>query len=538
MILLIDNFDSFTYNIYQYLCEMKYEVMVKRNNAVTIDEIQALHPTHIIISPGPGRPEAAGICVEMIRAFSGKIPILGICLGHQAIGYAFGARIVKAAMIFHGKSSFIHHDGKGCFNGIKNPFPAIRYHSLAIDKISIPGVLEVTAVSGEGEIMAVRHKHFPVEGVQFHPESIGTSFGKELLRNFILQEQQKPTVQSSLKKIFAGSRLTEEEARQVMEDITSGNASPAQIAGILTALSIKGETVPELTGFARVMRTKATAVPKPAGKKVVDTCGTGGDTSGTFNISTVAALVAAGCGVTIAKHGNRSVTSHCGSADVLEALGVKITAVPEILAVALEKIGISFLFAPGLHSSMKHAVPVRAELGIRTVFNILGPLANPANADYQLLGVYSNQVREKIAQVLANLGIKRAMVVHGADGLDEITLTGKTYVSEVQNGWIKNYTFDPRDYGIEYCSPEDLKGGDLKTNKEIALAVLNGEKGPKRDIVVLNAAAAVFLAEAAADFPTAVQMAGESIDKGRALNKLVDLIKITNFASGGSEPLI
>ncbi len=528
MILLIDNFDSFTYNIYQYLREMDLDVTVKRNRAITIAEIEVMKPSHIIISPGPGRPVDAGISIEVIRRFKGRVPILGICLGHQAIGEAFGGKIVHAPEVYHGKTSAINHDGKGCFNGVKNPFTAVRYHSLVIEKISVPRVLHVTAADSDGEIMGVRHKEFNIEGVQFHPESIGTEYGKELLANFVRRKEEKPTVQSSIKKIYLGSHLSEDEARQVMDDITSGKVSPAQIAGLLTALSMQGESVSELTGFARVMRRKATPIRRPGAKKVVDTCGTGGDSSGTFNISTLAALVAAGAGVSVAKHGNRSVTSRCGSADVLEALGVDLSASPGILAGALERTGISFLFAPKLHSSMKHAVPVRAELGIRTAFNILGPLSNPAGADYQLLGVFSNGIREKVARVLVNLGVERAMVVHGSDGLDEITLTGKTWVSEVRDGWIRNYEFDPLDYGMEYCLPDELKGGDLKTNVEIARGLLSGEKGPKRDVVVMNAAAVIYLSGEAEDFPGAIRMASESIDSGRASEKLQSLIQVTN----------
>jgi anthranilate synthase/phosphoribosyltransferase len=531
MILLIDNFDSFTYNIYQYLREIKtdIDVVVKRNNVITIKEIEEMKPTHIIISPGPGHPENAGISIETVKKFTGLIPILGICLGHQAIGAAFGGNIGKATTLYHGKASTISHDGKGVFNGIQNPFSAIRYHSLAIEKISLPDELEITAVSGDGDIMGVRHKIYNVEGVQFHPESIGTSNGKELLLNFIVQKREKFTVQTSIKKVHAGQKLSEEEARQVMEDITSGNATPAQIAGILTALSLRngGESVQELTGFARVMRQKATPIQKPEGIKVVDTCGTGGDTSGTFNISTIAAFVAAGSGVTIAKHGNRSVTSRCGSADVLEALGVNVAAPPEIMSDTLQKIGISFLFAPRLHSSMKHAVPVRQQLGIRTVFNILGPLSNPAGADYQLLGVFSNDIREKVAQTLVNLGIQRAMVVHGSDGLDEITLTGKTFISEIKDGWIKDFTLDPHDFGINYCTPEELKGGELKTNAEIAYNLLRGEKGPKRDIVLLNAAAAIYLSDITSTLPEAIEKARHSIDSGAAIQKLNHLVRLS-----------
>jgi anthranilate synthase/phosphoribosyltransferase len=527
MILLIDNYDSFTYNIYQYLREMNFDVVVKRNDAITIQEIEKMKPLNIIISPGPGRPESAGITLDIIKTFKGIIPILGICLGHQAIGAAFGGKVIRADHIYHGKPSQISHDGRGCFNGIKTPLTAIRYHSLVVEKISLPRELEVSALSEDGDIMALRHRQYSIEGVQFHPESIGTSFGKEILENFLQQKREKPTIQSSIKKVFSGDNLSEEEAFQVMNDITSGSATPAQIAGLLTAISMKGESVSELTGFVRVMREKAVAIKKPEGKKLVDTCGTGGDGSHSFNISTVSAFVAAGAGVTIAKHGNRSVTSRCGSADVLEALGVNISVYPEIVSQALDKIGISFLFARNLHTSMKYAAPVRAELGVRTAFNILGPMSNPAGAEYQLLGVFNNEIRDKMAKVLVNLGVKRAMIVHGYDGLDEITLTGKTWISEVDNGWIKNYSFDPSEYNFQYCNSEDIRGGNLKTNAEIALAILNGEKGPKRDIVILNAAAAIYISEMADSFEIAIQMAGESIDSGLAMKKLDELIQVS-----------
>ncbi len=528
MILLIDNYDSFTYNIYQYLLEMEYPVTVKRSREITVEEISRLNPTHIIISPGPGRPEGAGISMEVIRRFKGQVPILGVCLGHQSIGAVFGGRIVRAAHLFHGKSSLIEHDGKGCFFGIESPFTAIRYHSLAIEKKSLPPQLEITAVSDDGEIMGVRHREYPIEGIQFHPESIGTEEGRRLLRNFIESEHLKPAVPNALQRILGGETLSETRAARVMEDITSGRVSPAQIAALLTALRMRGETVEELTGFARVMRRKASGVRKPLNRKVVDTCGTGGDACGTFNISTLSALVAAGCDVAVAKHGNRSVTSKCGSADVLEGLGVNLDLGPDGLGRLLEQIGIAFLFAPRLHESMKHAVPVRKQLGFRTVFNILGPLSNPAGADFQLLGVYSDHLREKIARVLVNLGVARAMVVHGSDGLDEITLTGKTNVSEVRDGWIRNYALDPRDYGMSYCTLEDLRGGDAGTNAEIVRSILKGEKGPRRDIVILNAAAAIYIAAPKLEFSEAVQLARESIDKGWARDRLDFLVRFSN----------
>jgi anthranilate synthase/phosphoribosyltransferase len=528
MVLLIDNYDSFTFNIYQAIRKLGYEVTVKRNNVVSIADIEAMNPSHIIISPGPGNPDAAGVSCELIREFKGRIPILGICLGHQCIGSAFGAGIGPAMELLHGKGSEIFHDGKGAFSGMKNPFWAIRYHSLVVRRSTLPSELEVSAWTDDGEIMGLRHKLYSVEGVQFHPESIGTECGPELLANFLSPRPRPSHIQAALKKVLRSEDLKTDEAEMVMEEIASGKATPAQIAGLLTALSMKGESVSELTGFARVMRRKATTVKRPQGRTVVDTCGTGGDAKGTFNISTCAALVAAGAGAIVAKHGNRSVTSRCGSADLLEALGVGITAPAEIMSRALEEVGIAFLFAPKLHSSMKHAVSVRQDIAIRTVFNILGPLANPAGADAQMIGVFSDSLLKKMAEALANLGVARALVVHGSDGLDEITLTGTTRAIEVRDGWIRERTVNPQDLGLPLCTLEDLKGGSLKTNCEIALSVLKGDRGARRDAVVLNAAAAIYLSGAAENLEEGVEKAELSIDSGAAMKKLEDLIAITN----------
>jgi anthranilate synthase/phosphoribosyltransferase len=487
-----------------------------------------MNPSHIVISPGPGNPDSAGVSVDLIRLFQGRIPILGICLGHQSIGAAFGGRIGPAAELLHGKGSEIFHDGQGVFSGLKNPFWAIRYHSLVIRRASLPPELEVSAWTEDGEIMGVRHKLYGIEGVQFHPESIGTECGLDLLANFLSPRSRPSQIQAALKKVIRREDLRIDEAENVMEEIASGKATPAQIGGLLTALAMKGEAVSELVGFARVMRRKATAVKRPEGRVVVDTCGTGGDAKGTFNISTCAAFIAAGAGVTVAKHGNRSVTSRCGSADLFEALGVNIVASPEVMSRALDEVGIAFLFAPKFHASMKHAVPIRQDIAIRTVFNILGPLVNPAGAEAQMIGVFCESLLKKMAETLANLGVKRAMVVHGDDGLDEITLAGTSRIIEVRDGWLREYSLRPEDVGLPPCAPGDLKGGSLKTNCEIALAILKGERGAPRDAAVLNAAAAIYLAGETESLRQAVDKAERSIDGGAAMNKLENLIAITN----------
>lgn len=333
-------------------------------------------------------------------------------------------------------------------------------------------------------------------------------------------------IKEAISAAIKGVDLSEGEMIDVMNEIMGGEASPAQIGAFLTALRIKGETVEEITGAAKVMREKALKINAPKAK-VVDTCGTGGDESFTFNISTASAFVAAGAGITIAKHGNRSVSSKSGSADVLKALGVNIEAEVEKVETCLSEIGMGFLFAPMLHGAMKYAIGPRREIGIRTIFNILGPLTNPAGARCQVLGVYDADLTELLGNVLSNLGADHAFVVWGEDGLDEITLTDRTKVTEVQGTSVKTYHIKPEDFGLDRCRPDDLKGGDSEMNAGIILKILHGEKGPQRDIVRLNAAAAIVTGGGAESMNDGLDVAAQSIDGGNALKKLNSLIELT-----------
>src|SRR5579863_8471264 len=329
--------------------------------------------------------------------------------------------------------------------------------------------------------------------------------------------------------------LSRHEARAVMADVLAAKCTDSQIAAFLVALHMKGETVEEIVGFAEAIRAAATALPSTSSVDVsgtgrdalVATCGTGGDASATFNISTATALVVAGAGVRVAKHGNRSVTSKCGSADVIEALGVKIDLPPPRLGACLAEIGIAFLFAPAMHSAMKHVQTARRELLLRTVFNLLGPLTNPANASAQVVGVYSVDLVEKLAEALSMLGLRRAMVVHGLDGLDEITITGPTRIAEVNNGSVRMYEGTPEEFGMKRGSLEDIAGGDAAANAAIIREVLSGQHSPKRDVVLLNAAAALVVAGKAEHLPSAVPLAERSIDSGAAADKLGALLRFT-----------
>lgn len=318
-----------------------------------------------------------------------------------------------------------------------------------------------------------------------------------------------------IEKLVRHEDLTADEAAAAMQQVMDGAAPPAALAGLLSALAMKGERPAEIVGFARTMRANAVKLSKPPGD-VFDTCGTGGDRSGTFNISSAAALVVASCGVRVAKHGNRSVSSRCGSADVFEQLGVNVAASPAVVERTLQDAGIAFFFAPTFHPSMKHAAPTRRELGIRTAFNLLGPLTNPARAARQIVGVPKSELTELLARALLLLGSTRAWVVHGADGIDEISTTGYTKVSECRDGAVHTFYVHPADFGFRKAVPEDLKGGDAAANALIVRRILDGERGAPRDVVVLNAGAALFVAGRADSVAVGVKLAGQALDSGAA----------------------
>ncbi|MBI4277469.1 MAG: anthranilate phosphoribosyltransferase [Armatimonadetes bacterium] len=337
-------------------------------------------------------------------------------------------------------------------------------------------------------------------------------------------------IKDAIQKVVGRESLTQEEAHAAMGQIMGGEATPAQIAAFIVALRMKGETVDEIVGFARAMREHAVRI-NPRVNHLVDTCGTGGDRMNTFNISTVSAFVAAGAGAHVAKHGNRAVSSKCGSADLLEALGVGLEVEPEAVQACIERERIGFLFAPRFHLAMRHAVGPRREVGIRTVFNILGPLTNPAGARNQVLGVYDASLVEIMAEVLAGLGAERAFVVHGMDGMDEMTTTGPTKVAEVRDGKIYRYTLEPEQVDLPRAAPEALRGGSPQDNVKTATCVLTGEPGPGRDVVLLNAGAALVAAGLAEDLKEGAHLAGKSIDSGEAYARLMGLRARTTTAA-------
>ena len=541
MILFLDNYDSFTYNLYQYIGELYPDIQVVRNDEITLEEIEAMHPDALLISPGPGYPKDAGISIPAIQKFAGKMPILGICLGHQAIAEAFGGKIVKAEHLMHGKASNIAIDNQSVlFAGLPPVIACGRYHSLIVEEASLPSCLRITARDENGQIMALEHTKIPIYGLQFHPESILSEDGKEILIRFLnllpgvsiptkqqTPQQPKKALLPYAEKVLNGENLTETEAMEAMDLIMSNAATDIQIAEFLTALRMKGETIEEITGFAKGMRAKAKTVPNC--KDAIDIVGTGGDCSNSFNISTTSSFIIAAAGAKVAKHGNRSVSSKSGAADVLERLGVKIQTTPEQAANCIHEIGISFLFAQSYHGSMKYVAKSRKEMGTRTVFNILGPLANPAETDYILLGVYNDDLISVMAKVLCGLGIRHAMVVHGEDGFDEISISAPTKVAEIKDGGIFEYTITPEQFGLPLAEKEEVVGGSPEENALITQGILAGTiRDAKRNIVLLNAGCALYIAGKANSIGEGVALAAETIDNGAALAKLEELKAFTN----------
>jgi anthranilate synthase/phosphoribosyltransferase len=521
MIVIVDNYDSFTHNLYQYLRELTdMPVEVFRNDRITVDGVAAMKPSGIVISPGPGRPAEAGISVELIRRLAGTVPILGVCLGHQAIGEAFGGKIVPAKRIVHGKAEEISLDGRGLFRGLPRTAKFTRYHSLAIEKESLLAELEVTAVAADGEIMGVRHRELTVEGIQFHPESIASEHGKRCLRNFLSYRREPFPLPAILSGLQNGRAMSRDEAEHFMDELTDGRLSEAQIGGVLASLTGPLVTAGTLAGFASVLRRKKS--PFASDRRVLDTCGTGGDGLGTFNISSLASVVAASCGALVAKHGNRGASSPVGSADFFRELGVAVDSPPHAAEVMLREEGFCFLYAPVYHGAMRHAARARSELGIRSAMNLVGPLSNPADASYQLIGVFDGQFCAPVAEAARLLGVRRVMAVHGEDGLDEISVCARTSVVEVdESGQRRDYSLTPEEFGVPRYGVEELRGGTAAQNAAMALQLLAGGGPPAiRDAVLLNAGAALYICGIARNVGDGYLRARDAVEGGAALAKL------------------
>ncbi len=523
MILVIDNYDSFTYNVVQALQRLSHdEVTVVRSKEVALEDLDALNPTHLVISPGPGTPSDAGISKDAIRHFAGRIPILGICLGHQSIGEAFGAKIVQAKQICHGVVQDMELDGRGLFRIIGKKAAFTRYHSLVIDESTLSPEFEVTARSTDGDIMGIRHKTLFIEGIQFHPESIASQQGDDIFRAFLNYRSESLSVTQYLNQLLEKKPLSRDQAALFMENLTDGILDEKATAAILTAMSVRSiPSTDEMTGCADVLMKKKT--PFSVEKKgLAEIVGTGGDCKGSFNISSLSAIVASSCGQAMAKHGNRAVSSKSGAADFYEALGIKINAEPEKTAQLINQTGFGFLMAPVYHSAMRYAAPVRKALGIKTIFNVLGPLLNPANAEFEVLGVYSADLLENYARAAKSLGAKRVMVVASRDGYDEVSPCAITDVYQItEDGKEYRYTIDPAKFGLENLSEADLAGGNGEENARLAQEVLEGGgRAAIRAAVCLNAGAVLYISGKARTIKDGYQMALDAIDSGKAKAQL------------------
>lgn len=543
MIYLIDNYDSFSYNLYQLIGEVDPAIEVLRNDALTVEELEEKNPEAVILSPGPGRPADAGICEEVALKLSGKVPILGVCLGHQAICEAFGGTVGYAKELMHGKSSLVKVDEQSpLFKGLPAKVRVARYHSLAADEGSLPECLQVVSRADDGEVMAVQHAEFPTFGVQFHLESILTPDGRAMIENFLaiatkeytavapIVRKEPTMIREAIFKLVDKQDLTYDEAYDVINEIMSGETTQVQTAAFLSALSTKStksETIAEIAGCAAAMRSHATKVDYD--KPLLEIVGTGGDKAGSFNISTTAAFIVAAGGAKVAKHGNRAASSKSGTADCQEALGVNIEQGPDLCKKLLDEVGMCFFFAQKYHTAMRYVGPIRKELGFRTVFNILGPLTNPASPETMILGVYDESLVQPLARVLTSLGVKDGMVVYGQDCLDELSTACPTTVCEFHGDDYLSYVLTPEELGMKRCTKEDLRGGSPDENAQITRDILSGkETGAKRDTVLVNAAAGLYIAGLAPSLKDGVAKAQELINNGKATETLEEYVRVSN----------
>lgn len=517
MFLLIDNYDSFTYNLVQSFMQLGKTPMVLRNDDPRILELaQDPQLEMVCLSPGPSKPENAGLCRKFLELLPKHIPVLGVCLGHQILGAFAGAEIKIARRIMHGKQSSVTHDDTVLFKGLSNPMTVGRYHSLLVEGAGNP-LFKVVAQTAEGECMGLQYNDRPWFGVQFHPESVLTPEGDQLLGNFVqnslpqsaqetesLHAQDAAATQEKTPLPFSGimeaianrQDLSEELAHEAFSRLMDGELTPAQAGALLLGLRSKGETPIELGQAMKCVLERAVKIPhlNMGQTPVIDVVGTGGDGRSSFNCSTATALTLAGLGHKVLKHGNRSVSSRCGSADVLEELGLPVEIDPEDIAGQLSKDNFVFLFAPRLHPAFRHVMPVRRELGVRTMFNILGPLVNPARPSHMMLGVPNPEILPLVAGAMSYAGNRHGAVVCGAGNYDELTPIGPAQVIFVDDKQMRRATIDPAAYGFAPCTPEDLAVSDPQDAAAVLRELLSG-KGPKamQDMLAFNVGLALHI---------------------------------------------
>lgn len=519
MFLLIDNYDSFTYNLAQAFQTLgKSPLVLKNDDPEILSLAQSGKMDMVCISPGPGRPENAGLCPRFLELLDPSVPVLGICLGHELLGLYGGATIGIAPQIMHGKDSRIIHDNSGMFKNLPNQLIVGRYHSLIVQETDISRKhFTVTARGPHGEVMGLQYNDRPWAGAQFHPESVLTPQGIEYLANFpdrLLPEKEPLPFAQMLSHIAAGHDLDEETAAQAFAELMDGKFSNSQAAAFLLGLHMKGESALELHHAVMAALNRAIRIDAIPGK-CIDVVGTGGDGKHCFNCSTATSLVLAGMGYKVAKHGNRAVSSACGAADVLEGLGFRLPGTQTEAIEQLESCNFTFFFAPYYHPAFKNIGPIRRELGVPTLFNLLGPMINPAKPSHLLMGVAREELVNKIITTLSKRNFTCAAAVHGAGGYDEVTPLGVTEVPIMRNGSIATLTIDPARYGIKKCSVEDLACHDKEKAVETMQEILSGQgPQPMADMVTLNTALALHMLEDNLDFDTAMENARKAVESG------------------------
>ena len=537
-ILFIDNVDSFTYNLVDQLRNSKHCVTVYRNTIpadVIIEKLSQMQNPILMLSPGPGTPSEAGCMPELLKRLKGQLPIIGICLGHQAIVESYGGSIVPAGDILHGKASLIEHDEQAMFRGLPNPLPVARYHSLKGE--NIPNTLTINALCNN-IVMAVRNDHDRVYGFQFHPESILTTQGVKLLEQTIewalnppqpksqskpeaIIDKQEYNIQPIINKLYLGQTLTQDESKILFNLIIQGKIEPTVLATAVISMKVRGERPDEIAGAAQALLENADSFDIPD-YEFTDIVGTGGDGTNSINISTASAFVAAALGYKVAKHGNRGVSSKSGSSDVLSALGIKLNMPAEASRKALDELGVCFLFAQQYHSGFRHAAPVRQQLKTRTIFNVLGPLINPSRPKRILLGVYHPDLIKPIAETLKMLGYTHAYVVHGS-GMDEVAIHGETQVAEVRNGEIRYFTLMPQDFGLKQYTLKDIEGGTPEMNRDMLISILQGHGKPAHEAAIAANVAMLMSLFGQSDLKQNAQQAIDMMHSGKAYTLLQQL---------------
>ena len=524
MILLIDNYDSFVFNIKTMLNQLTNdEIAVYRNDKITLDEIKRLSPNAIILSPGPKHPKDSGICLEIFKARL-NVPVLGICLGHQALGLCFGAKIQRLKEVAHATSSQISLIAQSeLFREFPKDFSVMRYHSLEV--ADLPRELEALAYTKDKVLMAMRHKDLPYFGVQFHPESYFSEYGLKIFENFLKfkgqasqKASEKPTLTGFITKLQDNQGLNTDDFAQICQIIASREYEAVQLGALLVLITEKSLDERSLSALvSNILKYSQTFNDE---SEMIDIVGTGGDGFKSINVSTTTAFILGALGVKVAKHGNRAISSASGSSDVLSAL--KIPAFDSIAkqVKVLDEQGLTFFHAPFFHSLVGEVKEVRAKLGVRTVFNVLGPLLHPnLSLKYQLMGNYHAPVHRLLIEVLRNLGRKHALVVRGNDGMDEISICDETSIYELKDGQIFNYTISPEQFGFKRAFHSEIVGGDAKQNAKILLDTLSGkQKGAKFDIVVLNAMFALYTANRVPTPAAAKDIVLEAIHSGKVID--------------------